>query len=444
MTANMENPMLYSCVENTRYVLEPFRYYIKLLKRYNKSMYNPNHDSNISRMMSANFELLNRLTKRYRKPEFGIKITRVNDHLYEIDEQTVMNKSFCNLLHFKKLHFTGHQQKMLIVAPLSGHYSTLLRGTVTDLLPFYDVYITDWVNAREVPMSEGTFDLDDYIDYVMDFTKFVGDDVNILAVCQPTVPVAAAVSLMAEDKESPHIRSMILVGGPIDARLSPTKINEFASTRAINWFESKMITRVPMNYPGFMRAVYPGFIQLSGFMSMNMQRHIGEHMKLYQHLVVGDGESADYHRKFYDEYLAVLDIPAEFYLQTLEVVFHNFDLPMGNMVSRDRKVVPKSVTKTALMVIEGELDDISGIGQTKAAINLFSNIPDDHKYYHLQKGVGHYGVFNGSKFRKEIVPAMHKFTTEIGHLNHMNTNNKSEVKNISKQVTKKSSPKKAS
>lgn len=403
-----ENSILYTAIEMSRANLSPMRFLIKSASNWTGSPFNPFAYTKASRSFSATYELADRITRHYPKPAFGIESTVLHGQTEEVSEEIIWQKPFCNLLHFKK-NGSENQPKLLIVAPMSGHHATLLRGTVIDTLPFFDVYITDWLSARDVPLSVGKFDLDDFINYTIDIMEFLGKDVNVMAVCQPAVPVLAAVAIMSSEHNPATPASMILIGGPIDTRESPTEVNNFAQRRSMNWFESNVITRVPANYPGFMRPVYPGFIQLAGFMAMNMQRHVGEHMKLFTHLVVGDGESAEAHRKFYNEYLAVMDLPAEFYLQTIQTVFKNHALPKGTMVSRGRPIALNSISKTALMVIEGELDDISGVGQTKASLHLCTQIPDAKKHYHLQEKVGHYGLFNGRRFREQIVPAILHF-----------------------------------
>jgi poly(3-hydroxybutyrate) depolymerase len=402
-----ENSFLYTCVEMMRAGLMPFRSVVKVMED------SLNHPSNVwvrnsfGRSIYALVEVSERLTRSYPKPDWGIFDTVVNGEVVRVEKETVVNKPFCNLIHFKKQESTN-QPVLLIVAPLSGHHATLLRGTVQALLPYYDVYTTDWVSACQVPVSYGKFDLDDYIDYVIEFFEYLGYGFHVLAVCQPVVPVAAAIAIM-EESGSSLPAAAVLIGGPIDVRCRPTEVDKFAKTRTVDWLENHVITRVPANYPGFTRSVYPGFVQLAGFMSMNMKRHVGEHVKLFEHLLVGDGDSVDTHTKFYDEYLAVLDLTAEFYLQTIKTVFHDYSLPRGVMVSKGRPVSLAYIKKTPILAIEGELDDISGIGQTKAAIELCFNLPENKKHYHLQNGVGHYGLFNGSKFRNHIVPVIREF-----------------------------------
>lgn len=359
------------------------------------------------RHAAAAAEVLERVTHRYAKPEFGIKHTKVDGKLVKIIEEVVAEKPFCRLLHFKKA--TGKAQpKLLLVAPMSGHHATLLRGTVEAMLPFLDVYITDWLDARHVPTSEGDFRLEDYITYTMEFTRMI-PNVHLMAVCQPSVPVLVAASVMNEAGDKLAPLSMTLIGGPIDTREHPTKVNLAATEKSLAWFEQNVITRVPVNYEGFMRRVYPGFLQLTGFMSLNLDRHINAHKDLYKHLVQGDGESAGAHKKFYDEYLSVADLPAEFYLDTIDQVFQRQLLPRGEFMYKGKKVKPEAITKTALLTLEGELDDISGTGQTYAAQKLCKNLPANMKKHYEQKGVGHYGIFNGRKFRENVVPIIVDF-----------------------------------
>jgi poly(3-hydroxybutyrate) depolymerase len=304
----------------------------------------------------------------------------------------------------------------LMVAPMSGHYATLLRGTVEAFLPKHDVYITDWVDARMVPLAEGGFDLDDYIDYLISILHYLGGDTHVIAVCQPSVPVLAAVSLM-EARNDPYAPvSMVLMGGPIDTRVNPTAVSTLAEQRGLDWFRRNVISKVPFPNPGMMRDVYPGFLQISGFMSMNLDRHVGAYHDMFMHLVRGDGDSAQKHREFYDEYLAVMDLAAEFYLQTVETVFIKHALPKGEMMHRRTPVDPSNIRNVALLTVEGAKDDISGLGQTEAAHRLCTGIPADRKAHYLQHGVGHYGVFNGSRFRAEIAPRIADFiASNNGH-----------------------------
>jgi poly(3-hydroxybutyrate) depolymerase len=404
----LENSQLYNIHEMHHATMSPLRTIATANKLLFRSPYNLLSYTRVGKSIAAASELVERATRRYIKPEFDIERTSIDGKRYDIEEETVSEKPFGRLLHFRKTEEIK-QPQVLLVAPMSGHHATLLRGTVRGLLPHADVYITDWTDAREVPYYEGKFDLGDYITYLMDFMKLLGRDTHVIAVCQPAVPVMAAVSVL-NAMNAPHApRSMTLMGGPIDTREAPTVVNRTATERPLSWFENNVVTRVPANYPGFMRRVYPGFLQLTGFMTMNLERHIGEHVKLFNHLVQGDGDSAEAHRKFYDEYLSVADLPGEFYLQTIDVVFQRHLLPKGEMTYNGKKVDPGKITRTALLTIEGELDDISGVGQTAAAHKLCKSLPDSMKKHHLQKAVGHYGIFNGSKFRQHILPVISEF-----------------------------------
>lgn len=360
------------------------------------------------RAAAAMCEMFERGTRRYRKPEFGIDTVTVDGRELPVHEEAVLEEPFCTLLHFRH---EGAQKKprLLIVAPLSGHFATLLRGTVRALLPMHDVYITDWTDASEVPIVHGAFDLDDYIDQVIVHLEHLGPGTHVMAVCQPSVPVLAAVACMSADNHPCVPRSMTLMGGPIDTRANPTQVNELATSRPLEWFERSVISRVPFGYEGAGRRVYPGFLQLTGFMSMNLDRHLGAHMKLYEHLVEGDGDGADAHKRFYDEYLSVMDLPAEYYLQTIKTVFQDHALPEGKMTHRGRPIDLNVIKKTALMTVEGELDDISGVGQTKAAHALCGGIPSTRKRHHEQPKTGHYGIFNGRKWREVIMPKVADF-----------------------------------
>lgn len=372
---------------------------------------NPLAETAFGRSVAAAAELFERTTRRYGKPEFGLTEAVVDGKTVAVSEEVVWRKPFCTLLHFRRDLPAKRKAdpKLLIVAPLSGHYATLLRGTVAAMLPEHDVYITDWADARMVPLSEGSFDLDDYIDYLLEMFERLGPGAHVMAVCQPSVPVLAAVALMSEDRDPNLPLSMTLMGGPIDTRMTPTDVNKLAETRGNRWFSNHTIMSVPFPHPGFMRKVYPGFLQLSGFMSMNFDRHVSAHQEFYHHLVDGDGDSAEKHREFYDEYLAVMDLTAEFFLQTVDTVFVRHALPNGLMTHRGRPVRTEAIRRTALLTVEGERDDISGVGQTKAAHALCTNLPHDRKQHYLAIGVGHYGVFNGSRFRAEIVPRITDF-----------------------------------
>jgi poly(3-hydroxybutyrate) depolymerase len=403
---------MYWFYELSHAALNPARALADATWLFYKNPANPLSYTTVGKSISAACELFERTTRRYGRPEWDIESTLVGGERVPVRATTVWELPFCRLTHFERAfeHLPRRPQpKVLIVAPMSGHYATLLRGTVEAFLPNHDVYITDWVDARMVPLAAGRFDLDDYIDYVMALLHRLGDDTHVVAVCQPSVPVLAAVAIMEADQDPCVPRSMTLMGGPIDTRSNPTAVNRLAEERGIDWFRQNVITKVPFPHPGFMRDVYPGFLQLNGFMSMNLDRHIEAHRELFLHLVQGDGDSAQKHREFYDEYLAVMDLSAEFYLQTVETVFVRHSLPKGEMTHRGRRVDPAHIRRVALMTVEGEKDDISGLGQTEAAHRLCPNIPAESKVHFVAPGVGHYGVFNGSRFRAEIQPRIADF-----------------------------------
>ncbi|MBZ8133645.1 polyhydroxyalkanoate depolymerase [Afifella sp. IM 167] len=408
---------IYQLYELNHAVLAPWRAMADMTRLAFQSPFNPMTETPFGRTIAASAELFERTTRRYGKPEFGLPETEVDGNKVKVEERVVWSRPFCDLLHFCRdlPKDRARDPKLLIVAPMSGHYATLLRGTVEAMLPNHEVFITDWADARMVPLSKGHFDLDDYIDYIADMLRHLGSGTHVMAVCQPSVPVLAAAAVMAEDNDPCIPASMTLMGGPIDTRRSPTAVNELAQEKDIDWFRRNVVMRVPFPHPGFMREVYPGFLQLSGFMSMNLDRHVTAHQEFYQHLVQDDGDSAEKHREFYDEYLAVMDLTAEFYLQTVEVVFIRHDLPKGELMHRGRPVRPAAITGTALLTVEGERDDISGVGQTEAAHDLCSSLPPEMKKHHLQPKVGHYGVFNGSRFRAEIVPVINDFIRAHSH-----------------------------
>ena len=362
--------------------------------------------------MNAGADVVLRMTQRYSKPEFGLAETVIQGKTVDVSEEIVLDKPFARLLHFKR-DTKSKDPKVLMVAPLSGHYATLLRDTVKTFLPDHDVYITDWKDARAVPVADGPFHFDDYVAYVQEFIRFLGIDIHVVSVCQPTVPVLAAISLLAQHGEKTP-NTMLMMGGPIDTRRSPTIVNNFALKHPIEWFENRLISRVPAKYVGFGRNVYPGFLQLAGFVAMNPDRHIDSHKDYFYHLVKGDGDNAAAHRKFYDEYNAVMDLPAEYYLDTIKAVFQEHHLPMGKMMVAGERVEPKAIKTTALFSIEGELDDISGNGQTEAAHDLCSGIPAARHKHLLADDVGHYGIFSGRKFRENIYPEMHAFIRKFG------------------------------
>jgi poly(3-hydroxybutyrate) depolymerase len=403
---------LYWMYEMGQASLNPIRAMTDATKLLFQNPLNPLAHTEFGKSIAASCELFERTTRRYGKPEWGIKDVEVSGMRVPVHVHPIWERPFCKLLYFERMITRPPrkpQPRVLIVAPMSGHYATLLRGTVEAFLPDHDVYITDWADARMVPMSAGRFDLDDYIDYVIEMLQYLGGNVHVVAVCQPSVPVIAAAALM-EASHDPFVPlSMTLMGGPIDTRSNPTAVNNLAQERGIDWFRSNVITRVPFPHPGFMRDVYPGFLQLNGFVSMNLDRHIDAHKNLFRHLVEGDGDSAQKHREFYDEYLAVMDLAAEYYLQTVDTVFVKHALPKGEMTHRGKPVDLTKIERISLMTVEGEKDDISGIGQTEAAHRLCSSLSPDKKVHYMQKGVGHYGVFNGSRFRAEIVPRISDF-----------------------------------
>ncbi len=367
----------------------------------------------VIRSAAAACEMVARAGMWHERPEFGIRSTVVEGREVAVNEEAVLHHPFCTLLHFHK-DLVVEQPRVLLVAPLSGHFATLLRGTVETLLPDHDVYIVDWVNSRNVPMLYGRFDLDDYIDLIATFIRELGPESHVIAVCQPSVPVLAAIALMAAENDPAQPRSMTLMGGPIDTRRNPTVVNKLATSRPLSWFERNVIATVPPRYPGAFRRVYPGFLQLAGFMTMNLDRHVTAHMDLFKHLIRGDGEPAEATKKFYDEYMSVMDLPADFYLQTISRVFQEHALPLGRFTSRGRKVEPRAIMRTAVLAVEGEHDDICAVGQTSAVIDLCEGLPADKKAHHLQPKVGHYGVFNGRRWRTEIYPKVSDFIRANG------------------------------
>jgi poly(3-hydroxybutyrate) depolymerase len=369
----------------------------------------------MSQRVSAGFDLLHRLAKDYEKPAFGISSVAVGGVQVAVQEQVPITKPFCRLLRFKRfsddsraLEKMKGQPKVLVVAPLSGHHSTLLRDTVRSLLQDHKVYVTDWTDARMVSAEAGPFHLDDYVAYVQDFIRHIGPEAHVISVCQPTVPVFAAVALMASRGE-PTPLTLTMMGGPIDARRSPTAVNNLAMNKTHSWFENNVIYRVPANFPGAGRRVYPGFLQHTGFVAMNPDRHLSSHYDYFLDLIRGDGESAESHREFYDEYNAVLDMPAEYYLDTIKTVFQDFALMNGTWVVRGEPVRPQDIRTSALLTIEGELDDISGAGQTRAAHDLCTGVPPDRRFHYDAKGAGHYGIFSGRRWREQVFPQVKGF-----------------------------------
>ncbi len=413
------NRFSYHMYEMAHAALVPARAMTDAARLFYKSPINPLANTPFGRNMAASAELFERLTRRYGKPTFGLDTTSLNGVTVGVTEEIVWEKPFCRLIHFARdAKLAKPQPSLLIVAPLSGHYATLLRGTVEAFLPYYEVYITDWADARMVPMTAGSFDLDDYIDYLIEIYQVLGKDLvgaglHTLGVCQPSVPLIAAVARMEAEGHPLVPASMTLMGGPIDTRRSPTAVNALAQERGTDWFRRNCIFSVPFPYPGFGRQVYPGFLQLSGFMAMNMDRHVNAHVDMFNHLVKGDGDSAEKHRDFYDEYMAVMDLSADYYMQTIENVFVRHSLPKGEMKHRGKPVDLTAIHRTGLMTVEGEKDDISGVGQTYAAQELCINIPASRKVHYLQNGVGHYGVFNGSRYRSEIAPRIRDFISNL-------------------------------
>jgi poly(3-hydroxybutyrate) depolymerase len=347
----------------------------------------------------------------HRRPDFGIAKTVMAGREVAVREEPALETPFCTLLHFRK-DSDVEQPRVLLVAPLSGHFATLLRGTVETLLPDHDVYITDWLNARNVPLRHGRFDLDDHIDLMMAFMRVLAPALNVIAVCQPAVPVLAATALLAQAGDAAQPSTLTLMGGPIDTRAAPTQVSKFAEAHGLPWLERHVIGIVPMRYPGAFRRVYPGFLQLAGFLSMNLDRHVNAHVELFKHLVEGNVESADSTRKFYDEYASVMDLPADFYLQTIDRVFHRQALACGTFVSRGIKVDPGAISRTSVFAIEGEKDDICAVGQTTAVHELLTGLAPSKQRNHVQAGVGHYGVFNGRGWRTGIYPKLRDFIRE--------------------------------
>jgi len=408
--------MLYQLHEWQRAFLGPLSYFAQANARMLNDNSSPLGKLGGAQRVAAGFELMHRLGKEYEKPEFGITSAVANGHEIAVIERVALDKPFCQLKRFKRfsddpatIEKMKHDPIVLVVAPLSGHHATLLRDTVRTLLNDHKVYITDWVDARMVPVDLGTFNLDDYVAYIEEFIRHIGaENVHVISVCQPTVPVLAAVSLMAARGEKIP-RSMTMMGGPIDPRLSPTGVNNLATTNPLSWFTGNVIHTVPANYPGQGRAVYPGFLQHAGFIAMNPSRHLNSHWDFYQDLMRGDLEDAESHREFYDEYNAVLDMPAEFYLDTIEKVFQEFLLPRGLWDVAGERVTPSAIKTSALLTIEGELDDIAGLGQTEAAHELCSGIPAKRHAHKVIAGAGHYGIFSGRRWRETVYPQVRDF-----------------------------------
>lgn len=411
--------MLYQFHEMQRTFLTPMMKWADMSSKLFTNPVSPLAHTPFSQRIAAGYELMYRLGKDYEKPPFEIDTSLLEGETVGVTEEVIVTKPFCRLIHFKKEISAARakklaQPKVLLVAPLSGHHSTLLRDTVRGLLVEHDVYITDWTDARMVPLAAGPFHLDDYIFYVQEFIRLLAPDLHVISVCQPTVPVLAAISLMASAKD-PHMpKTMTMMGGPIDPRKSPTKVNDLATEKKFSWFENTVIYAVPPNYPGFGRKVYPGFLQHAGFIAMNPGRHAQSHREFYMHLVTGDDEPAEGHRQFYNEYNAVLDMPAEYYLDTIKTVFQEFKLPMGTWEVAGQLVRPQDITNVALFTVEGELDDISGAGQTQAAHDLCSGIPAAMQQDFVAPSCGHYGIFSGRRWREVICPKIGEFIAKHG------------------------------
>ncbi len=412
--------MLYQLYETQRALMAPFSEFASASSKLYNHPLSPFTHTPMAQRVSAGLDLMHRLAKEYEKPQFDIRSATVDGVQVAVQEQVAIEKPFCRLLRFKR--FTDDptaladmktQPVVLIVAPLSGHHSTLLRDTVKCMLSGHKVFITDWTDARMVPADRGPFHLDDYVAYMQEFMRHIGPEVNVISVCQPTVPVLAAISLMASRGEFTP-RTMTMMGGPIDARKSPTAVNNLAMNKSHEWFEHNVIYRVPQNYPGATRRVYPGFLQHTGFVAMNPDRHMSSHYDYFLDLVRGDDDSADSHRQFYDEYNAVLDMPAEYYLDTIKVVFQDFALVNGNWHVNGELVRPQDIKTTALLTVEGELDDISGAGQTRAAHDLCTGVPKSRQFHYDAIGAGHYGIFSGRRWREHVHPVVSEFIARYG------------------------------
>nr|WP_312447633.1 polyhydroxyalkanoate depolymerase [Brevundimonas naejangsanensis] len=411
--------MLYAFHELAYHSATPFRIGAQMARQFWTSPLNPAADTAIGRTAYAAAEVFESLTRRYGKPDWGLETIEIDGKPVRTTEQVVWSSPWCRLVRFarnigdlKRAGRPAAAPAVVIVAPLSGHYATLLRGTVETFLQDHDVYVTDWANARQVPMLEGRFDFNDYIDHVRDMLAAVGPRAHVVGVCQPGPPVLAACAVMAAEDDPNRPASMTFMGSPIDARLSPTVTNQLAEEKPFTWFKSNMIHTVPLPYPGVGRRVYPGFVQLYSFMSMNEDKHVDAHRRYFEDLVAGDGDGVEKHEQFYDEYLSVLDLTEEFYLQTIDIVFQQHLLPRGLLQHRGQTVDLTAIKDIGLATIEGEMDDISGVGQTQAAHGLTPNIPDDRRLLYVQPKVGHYGVFNGRRFREEIYPRVRDFIAQ--------------------------------
>ena len=402
--------MLYNIHDAKNQAMDPVRFMTELTKLTYTNPFNPLTYTTFGRMMAAGSDVLEGILRNREKPEWGIETALVSDKECAISIDVVREDPFCNLIHFKRHGCKSRKDpKILLVAPMSGHYATLLRGTVKALIQDHEVYVTDWKDASSVPLKDGRFGLDEYIDYLTDFMRHLAPNLSVMAVCQPAPLVLCAVSILAQQKDPAEPDAMILMGGPIDTQAAPTIVTTAAENRSMDWFKNNCTHHVPSRFAGANRQVYPGFLQLQAFLSMNPARHASAHTKLFSHLIEGDGESVEAHNKFYDEYMAVMDVTAEFYLETVQKIFKEHSIPNGTMDWRGEIITPTAITKCALMTVEGELDDISAPGQTIAAHGLCPNIPDEKHFNLVQPNVGHYGIFNGRRWRENIKPAIGKF-----------------------------------
>lgn len=401
--------MLYHVYEMQRATLAPMRLMATGALSVLDLPFNPLRPTPVGRFTHAALDSFEHSTRYFGKPEFGHSSTVIDGEQIAVREETVANRTWCDLVRFSRATHRPNDPKLLMVAPMSGHFATLLRGTVEAFLPDHDVYITDWRDAADVPVMAPDFHLDDYIDMLMDFLHVLGEGTHVMAVCQPAVPVFATAALMDEAGDACRPRSMTLIGGPIDTREGPTAVNDFAKRHTLDWFRRQVIHRVPFGRVGFMREVYPGFVQLAGFMAMNLDRHMEAHWQMFQHLVEGDGETLTAKRAFYEEYRAVMDISSAFYLETIHAVFHEHLLPRGELTYRGHRIAPEAIERVPMLTVEGERDDISGVGQTRAAHTIATNLPESLRGHWEQPAVGHYGLFNGRRFRSEVTPRIKAF-----------------------------------
>jgi polyhydroxyalkanoate depolymerase len=407
--------MIYQMYQSHTDLMDPLRW----MARHSSTLLGQTQGTNaawgshLTRKLSAACEVISCMGTTHTRPDFGIRSVTVGHREVAVTEEVVHRTPFCSLVRFKK-DIQVEEPQVLIVAPMSGHFATLLRGTCQTMLAEHDVYITDWHNARDVPLKDGRFDFDSFVDHLIEFFEVLGRDCHVVAVCQPSVAVLAAVAVMAESDNQSQPRSMTLIAGPIDTRINPTKVNELATSKPIEWFEQKLISSVPLRYPGAMRRVYPGFVQLSSFMQMNMNRHVKAYRDMYEYLATGEDEKAQAIRTFYDEYLAVMDLSAEFFIQTVRTVFQEYSLPKGELKWHDQLVKPAAIRRTALFTVEGENDDICSVGQTLAAQELCSGLRPHLKHHHLQAGAGHYGVFNGRRWTNQVYPMLRMIIQQNG------------------------------